>query len=446
MNNPDNDITQKPWLNRHLPQSLFGRALLIIMLPIALMQIIVAFIFFSSHWQTVTSSLSNSVAADVSVAHALYLQSPSEDHAKILDEMLRPNMQLSVKLERGDQLPKAQRKAFFSSLDKTLRRALAQNIDTPYWFDTTRYPNHIDIRLEVEAGVLKFIVPRERVFAPTGYVFLFWLIMTTVLLSLVSILFILNQARPIVKLAAAAENFGKGRGIGKYKPSGASEVRQAGAAFLQMRERILRHVQQRTTLLAGVSHDLRTPLTRLKLHLSMTQENAETQAAKNDVKDMEMMLDGYLDFARDAAEEDIKQTNIGRIFTALVKTHNDPKPSLVTSGDLTFNMRPMAMKRALANLIGNAVSYGNAVDIRVNGTAKKEITLTIDDDGPGIAKTSRAEALKPFSRLDTSRNQNREGVGLGLSIANDVIQAHGGTLQLQDSQMGGLRCLITLPR
>ncbi len=445
MNKVENNIAQKPWLNRHLPQSLFGRALLIIMLPITLMQIIVAFIFFNSHWQTVSNSLSNSVAADVSVAHILYLKSPDDEHAKALDEMLRPNMQLSVKFEPEDQLPKVQRRAFFSSLDRTLRRALGQNIDAPFWFDTTRYPNHIDIRVAVEEGVLRFIVPRERVFAPTGYVFLFWLIMTTILLSLVSVLFILNQTRPIVKLATAAENLGKGRSIGKFKPSGASEVRQAGAAFLQMRERILRHVKQRTALLAGVSHDLRTPLTRLKLHLSMAPNDKETQAAKRDIRDMEMMLEGYLDFARDTSEEDIKHTDIGKLLATLIATQTKPKPKLTTSGDLAMNLRPIAMKRAFANLLDNAASYGSKITIDVRGKTH-ELSLTIDDDGPGINIDNRAEALKPFSRLDAARNQNRKGVGLGLSIANDVIQAHGGTLQLQESPAGGLRCLITLPR
>lgn len=433
------------WLKRHLPKSLFGRALLIIMLPIALMQIIVAYIFFDAHWQTVTASLSNSVAADVSVAHELYQRSPNADRAAQLDTMLRPNMQLSVKLEPNDTLPTVPRKAFFTSFDSTLRKALLQNITAPFWFDTTRYPNHIDIRIQVDEGVLRFIVPRERVFAPTGYIFLFWLIMTTILLSLVSILFILNQTRPIVKLANAAENFGKGRGIGKYKPSGAAEVRQAGRAFLQMRERLLRHVQQRTALLAGVSHDLRTPLTRLKLHLSMEDKNAETKAALRDVKDMELMLEGYLDFARDTSEEAMKIADIGDVLTDILATQGENTPKLSTSGDLSINMRELAMKRALANLISNARSYGAAIEI-IATSRKDALIITIDDDGPGIRENDRNEALKPFSRLDTARNQNRKGVGLGLSISNDIIQAHGGTLQLLDSPMQGLRCKVTLPK
>lgn len=433
------------WLKRHLPKSLFGRALLIIMLPIAIMQIIVAYIFFDTYWEAVTASLSDSVAADVSVAHELYLLDPSESRAELLDDMLRPNVQLSIKLEPGDALPPYPRNAFFSSLDRTLRGALTKNIQSPFWFDTTRYPHHIDIRLAVDEGVLRFIVPRERVFAPTGFVFLFWLILTTVLLSLVSILFILNQARPIVKLANAAENFGKGRGIGKYSPSGASEVRLAGKAFLEMRERILRHVEQRTSFLAGVSHDLRTPLTRLKLHLSLAEDNTETQAAKRDLKDMELMLDGYLDFARDTSREAMKRVNIGSMISSLLTSHHSPKPKLSRSGKLTLNVREIAIKRAIANLLDNATSYGDKVKITITGQ-EESLSIIIDDNGPGIAEKDREEALKPFNRIDAARNQNKKGVGLGLSITNDVVQAHGGILQLQDSPLGGLRCQITLPR
>ena len=430
-------------LKRYLPKSLFGRAMLIIMLPIALMQIIVAYIFFDAHWQTVTANLSDSVAADIAVAVELFEQSPSLERASRLDAMLRPNMQLSVALEQDEELPTAVRKAFFSSLDKTLRRALSNNIEKEFWFDTTRYPNHIDIRVAVEDGVLRFIVPRERVFAPTGFIFLFWLIMATVLLSLVSILFILNQARPIVRLANAAENFGKGRSIGKFKPSGATEVRQAGHAFLEMRQRIGRHIQQRTELLAGVSHDLRTPLTRLKLHFALEGDSKESKAARNDLDDMERMLDGYLDFAQGAGEEEMISANIGDVLRELIETET-PKPALKIRGDMVINMRAAAMKRALSNLIGNAQSYGKQVKITAV-RHDENLVISIDDDGPGIAAQDRAKAIKPFVRLDPARNQNIKGVGLGLSIASDIIQAHGGTLELGNSPLGGLRCMMTLP-
>ena len=414
------------------------------MLPIALMQIIVAYIFFDAHWQTVTKSLSDSVAADVSVAVELYRQEPGVERSQRLDGMLRPNMQLSVLLEEGTILPTDTRRAFFSTLDKTLRQALVDNLKDEFWFDTTRYPNYIDIRVVVDEGVLRFIVPRERVFAPTGFIFLFWLIMATVLLSLVSILFILNQARPIVKLANAAEEFGKGRSIGKFKPSGATEVRQAGSAFLQMRDRIQRHIQQRTAMLAGVSHDLRTPLTRLQLYLAMVEENEDTVAARKDLKDMELMLDGYLDFARGISDEEMTTANMSTLLESVVDAAAKPKPKLETDPDLMISMREMDMKRALSNLVENASAYGKNIEINAQKQSDKLLIL-IDDDGPGIDPTERNEAFKPFVRLDVARNQNVKGVGLGLSIARDVIQAHGGSLWLEDSPLGGLRCRISLP-
>jgi len=436
---------KQPWIKQYLPKSLFGRALLIIMLPIAMMQIIVAYFFFEAHWQTVTASLSDSVAADVAVTVELYKQAPDAERLELLDQMIRPNMKLSVVYDAKNTLPTANRRAFFSSLDKTLRQALSANLADDFWFDTTRYPHYIDIRVKVDGKVLKFVVPRDRVFAPTGFIFLFWLVMATVLLSLVSILFILNQARPIVKLAKAAEAFGKGRSIGNFKPSGASEVRQAGHAFLQMRGRIGRHIDQRTTLLAGVSHDLRTPLTRLKLHLALEDYSAENQAARSDITDMENMLDGYLDFARDMSEEDRQITDLTDILQDITNKDSE-NLTLFTTGDLSISVQKTAIKRALFNLIDNAISYGTKVEIHVR-RGMEHIHLTIDDDGHGIPAAQRQDALKPFIRLDPARNQNTNGVGvgLGLSIANDIIQAHGGTLTLQNSPMDGLRCVVILP-
>ncbi len=443
MSKPAKQPHKQPWIKQYLPKSLFGRALLIIMLPIAMMQIIVAYFFFDAHWQTVTASLSDSVAADVAVVVELYKQAPDIERLERLDQMIRPNMKLSVVYDAKDALPTAARRAFFSSLDKTLRQALSANLTDKFWFDTTRYPHYIDIRVQVDAKVLKFVVPRDRVFAPTGFIFLFWLVMATVLLSLVSILFILNQARPIVKLAKAAEAFGKGRSIGKFKPSGATEVRQAGHAFLEMRARIGRHIDQRTTLLAGVSHDLRTPLTRLKLHLALEDDSVEIQAARSDIIDMENMLDGYLDFARDMSEEDMQTIDLEILLQEIIGINNE-NTNLSTNGNLKINVRKTAIKRALSNLISNADFYGSKTKIHVR-RGELHIHLTIDDDGDGIPTARRQDALKPFIRLDPARNQNTNGVGLGLSIANDIIQAHGGTLTLDDSPLGGLRCVVVLP-
>ena len=431
-------------LKKYLPKSLFGRALLIIMLPIAIMQIAVAYFFFNAHWNQVTANLSDSVAADISVAVQLYKQSPTVNRAERLDDMLRPKMELSVALEEGDKLPATTRDSFFSNLDKTLRRSLRSSLTDDFWFDTTRYPNHIDIRVAVDEGVLRFIAARERVFAPTGFVFIFWLITATVLLSLVSILFIRNQAKPITALADAADAFGKGQDISTYKPSGASEVRLAGQSFLKMRGRIRRHIEQRTTMLAGVSHDLRTPLTRLKLHMAMQEKSDENEAARQDIKDMESMLDGYLDFARGLEGEGTERVQMNEFLSNVISKMSEPQASLVAQENITADIRPQAFERAVMNLLSNAQKYAENCRVMLSQN-ENNVLISIEDDGPGIPEEKRSEAFKAFQRLDTARNQNVEGVGLGLSIARDIAQIHGGALRLDDSEMGGLKALIRLP-
>jgi len=399
-------------LKRVLPKGLFGRALLIIILPIIIMQMLVSYIFFNAP----------------------------------LDSMLRPNMELSVALVTGDTLPLTTRDSFFSTLDRTLRTALNQSLDMPFWFDTTRYPNHIDIRVAVDEGVLRFIAARERVFAPTGFVFIFWLVTATALLTLVSVLFIRNQARPIIRLADAADAYGKGQDIADFKPSGAAEVRMAGHSFLKMRSRIGRFVEQRTMFLAGVSHDLRTPLTRLKLHLAMQPKTAESEAAKKDICEMEIMLDGYLEFARGHVNETSQQVdlnvflkNIAHINTALnINLYLANKPVMV-------DIKTSSMQRAIQNLLSNSAKYSDQIKLSLRET-QPNVFITIDDNGPGIPEEKIKDAFRPFHRLDTARNQNIEGVGLGLSIARDIIRSHGGRLNLLKSEMGGLKAQISLPQ
>lgn len=430
---------------RYLPKSLFGRALLIIMLPIAIMQIAVAYFFFNAHWARVTANLSDSVAADIAVATTLFKEEASVSRAEELDTLLRPEMQLSVVFREGESLPISQRRQmFFSTLDKTLRKSLNESLKDPFWFDTTRYPNHIDIRVKVDGGYLRFIAARERVFAPTGFVFIFWLITATVLLTLVSIIFIRNQARPIRELADAADAYGKGQTLGGYKPSGASEVRRAGHSFLKMRSRIQRHMEQRTMMLAGVSHDLRTPLTRLKLQLAMQEESEEVRAAKDDIIEMENMLNGYLDFARGLEQERPETVNLRRYLEAVTQGKDVVfEPELVPV-DLSLELRPVALQRCLDNLINNSVKYANGAELSVS-TSSTHVEIFVDDNGPGIPKEKRQEAFRAFSRLDGARSQNIEGVGLGLAIARDIVQLHGGTLKLDDSPQNGLRAIISLP-
>lgn len=405
------------------------------------MQMVVAWFFFNAHWARVTSNLSDSVAADVAVATQLFREDPTDETAKKLDALLRPDMELSVVLRPDDTLPTATRNSFFSNLDKTLRRSLTEAVDMPFWFDTTRYPNHIDIRVQVDEGVLRFIAARERVFAPTGYVFIFWLITTTVVLSLISILFIRRQSDPIRELADAAAAFGKGQDISGFKPRGASEVRLAGQSFLKMRRRLRRHLEQRTLMLAGVSHDLRTPLTRLKLQLAMQDDTEDTRAARRDVDEMEAMLNGYLDFARGMGKEKPQATQLAEFISETVK---DRPVKIEPYSDREISIRPLMLKRCLGNLISNALKYGKNCKLSVEETSEF-LLISVEDDGPGIPAGQRQTVFKAFQRLDEARNQNVEGVGLGLSISQDIAQLHGGTILLSDSEMGGLKATLRLP-
>lgn len=426
-----------------LPKSLFARVMLIIILPVIIMQMAVAYFFFNAHWARVTASLSDSVAADVAVATQLYERAPSAQTAEELDVLLRPDMELSIALRAGDELPSVDRRALFSSLDRTLRRALGQTLDHPFWFDTTRYPNHIDIRVKVDDGVLRFIAARERVFAPTGFVFIFWLITATALLTMVSIFFVRRQADPIRELADAADAFGMGRDISGYKPSGASEVRRAGQSFLKMRGRIKRHLEQRTMMLAGVSHDLRTPLTRLKLQLAMQDPTEDVKAARHDLAEMEAMLSGYLDFARGLEGEAAQDLNLAELIKGVAD--NFDGVSVQDAPAINMAIRPIMLRRAITNLVNNALKYGGQCQISAS-VEPSHVMLYIDDDGPGIPEALREDVFKPFQRLDGARNQNIEGVGLGLAIARDIVQIHGGKLRLTDSPMGGLRAVMQLPR
>ncbi|MBN8552905.1 MAG: HAMP domain-containing protein [Caulobacterales bacterium] len=435
-------------LRRRLPTSLWGRALLIIVLPIALMQVAVTWAFFEAHWETVTARLSEGLAGDVAWAVDSYLDDPTPEHLVQITDQAQI-MQLSVALREGGTLPTRDRPAFFVALDRSLDNALSDRLDPqPFWFDTTRYPNHVEIQVQVEAGVLRFIAPRERAFATRGHIFILWLGGATILLTAIAILFIRNQVRAIERLADAAEAFGKGEEDVAFKPHGAREVRRAATAFLSMRERIQRHLDQRTTLLASVSHDLRTPLTRLKLELALAEPSSRTDAMSRDLSEMEHMIDEYLAFAEGEVGEQPVIVDIAALAeTAAVNARRlGADVSLNLEPGLDLVARSGALRRAVTNLVDNAASHGQTVRISSRPLKSGGIEIAVEDDGPGIAPESYEEAFMPFSRLDESRNQNRKGVGLGLAIARDLVRSHGGDITLDRSDLGGLKASIRLPR
>lgn len=435
-------LTVKRWL----PTSLYGRALLIIILPIALMQIAVTWVFFDAHWRTVTGRLSQSLAGDVAYVVEAYEADPRT--LPVIARRAERTLGLSVELQPQRAVPTTERSSFLRvrALDRILRGALLDGLDHPFWFDTTRYPAYVDIRVGVDEGVLRFIAPRERAAATRAHIFVLWLVGATVLLTAVAILFIKNQVRAIERLAAAAEAFGKGADA-PLKPHGAREVRQAARAFLAMRERIARHIDQRTALLASVSHDLRTPLTRLKLELALARPSKKLEAMKRDVLEMEHMIDEYLAFARGEGGEEVETVGLRALLDEVGEgaRRAGAEVSIYADPSLTAAVRPNALKRALANLVMNAAVHGERVEVSALPRLSGGLEVTVDDDGPGIAPERYEDAFKPFARLDESRNQNSKGVGLGLAIARDVARGHGGDVRLDRSPLGGLRAVLRLP-
>lgn len=440
------------WLKRRAPATLFGRSLMIIVLPIALMQAAVTYAFFEAHWQTVTSRLSEGLAGDIAWAVESYKDDPSPESFARLSERAEESLGLSIALQPGRRIPEHRRdppaliEPFFAPVDRSLERALSARLDDPYWFDTTRYPAYVDIRVAAPGGVMRVLAPREHAFATQGHIFVLWLTIATVLLTTVAILFIRNQVRAIERLAAAAEAFGRGGEDAKFKPHGAREVRQAARAFLDMRARIQRHIDQRTALLASVSHDLRTPLTRLKLALALAEPGARTADMKRDLAEMEHMIDEYLAFARGEAGEASEAVSLRPLLEAVAADARAMGATVTTAVDATLSAaaRPLALRRALGNLAQNAAAHGDHVALAARAVANG-VEITVDDDGPGIPAPRREEAFTAFARLDESRNQNLKGVGLGLAIARDVARGHGGDITLETSPLGGLRAVLRLP-
>ena len=433
-------------MKKWLPRSLFGRSLLIVVLPIALMQGAVVWGFFEAHLNAVGEQLCAGLAGDIAADVEDYEALPTPATLARIAARAERLQALSITLQPGAPLPNYQRRTLIPHNDAILHRAVDDALDERFWIDTTRYPAYVDIRVAVPGGALRIIAPRDRVYAARGPAFVTELIIATLVLTGVAVIFIRNQVRSIERLAAAAEAFGKGEDAPRFHPHGAREVREAGHAFLDMRARIARHIEQRTTLLAAVSHDLRTPLTRLKLEVALAGPSPRFEAIGRDIAEMEHMVEEYLDFARGEGGEAAADVALDALLAEVADAARrsgamlevDPAPGLHA------RLRPNAVKRALSNLVMNASSHG-AGRVRLGVTPYPSgVELVVDDDGPGISPDQYAEAFKPFARLDPSR-RNVKGVGLGLAIARDVARAHGGDVTLDRSPLGGLRAVMRLP-
>jgi two-component system osmolarity sensor histidine kinase EnvZ len=436
-------------LKRIMPRSLFGRTLLIIVMPTVLALLIATFVFFDRHWYTMTHHLSYAVAGDVATIVELLEENDTPKGRDAVINLARDKMDLAVKFIPGgvvnDEIPRWQHG---SPLRALIKRALEDRITYNYSVELIREPDEeVKIGIEIpNRGLYEIVSPARRVYTPTTTVFIAFMIGSSVILSVIALLFMRNQIRPIRHLADAAEAIGKGQDVPWFKLEGAMEVRQAGAALLVMHDRLRRQISQRTTMLAGVSHDLRTPLTRMKLQLALMPENADTQELSTDIADMENMVEAYLAFARGEESETAVPVDLADYLNEIVTVarREHPHIQLRVNEPLTITLRRNAMKRCLANLLSNALRYGRHAEVSA-GRREHAIDIMVDDDGPGISHEKREAVFRPFLRLDESRNPATGGVGLGLTIARDIARFHGGDVVLEESPLGGLRARIWLP-
>lgn len=432
-----------------LPRTLFGRSLLIMVTPVLLIQIIAVYVFFDRHWSKVIDRLAYAVAGEVAIIATRIEENPDADYIRSITSAAAQNLGLLISYEPKISITPEERIFNRDSLvTRRLASALEEQVRRPYSIRADMHEKWVEIRVGLKDGVLNISSPQRRLFSSSGYIFLLWMIVSSIVLLAISILFMRNQIRPIRRLAIAAERIGKGRDIpATFKPEGAREVRQAARAFIDMHERIKRQMMQRTAMLAGVSHDLRTPLTRMKLQVAMLGQTPDTEAMKSDIEDMERMLNAYLDFVRGEGGEAAMRVDLKELLDRIVQTarRSGMAIELETEGDLSLSIRALAFERCLNNLVGNARKFAKTAWVKAVRQDQDNIMISIDDDGPGIPEDQMEEVFKPFVRVEKSRNKATGGVGLGLSIAQDIVHSHGGKIWLEISARGGLRVLILLP-
>jgi two-component system osmolarity sensor histidine kinase EnvZ len=433
------------------PKGLYARALIIIIAPIVLLESVVAFTFMERHWNQVTRRLSESTAKNIGAVVDLHVSRAYLDDGRLID-LAKSRFGLSLTIMEPGELPKGgQPKPFFDLLDRALSEEIDKHLGKrPFWIDTVGQSRHIEVRVRLDDAILRFTAARALAYASNSHIFLVWMVGTSVVLLTVAILFLRNQIRPILRLAEAADEIGKGRPVPQdFRPRGAREVRQAAQAFLEMRDRLRHHVEQRTTMLAGVGHDLRTVLTRFKLELALLGDRPEVAALASDVNEMQRMLEDYLAFARGDGGEEATETSV----RLLLEEVNEEALHLGTpvelrirqpSSDLVLPLKRQAFKRAITNLVTNATRFGDYVVIRAS-TDKDWLRIDVDDDGPGIPPAERDNVFRPFYRLGNDRNQDAGNTGLGLAIARDIARSHGGDIVLGESSMGGLRATVRVP-
>lgn len=438
-------------VNDLLPKGLYARALLIILVPIVLLESVLAFVFLERHWNQVTRHLSEATARDIAAVVELYETSEfATDPGRLID-LAQGKLELtSLQILPPGDLPSKEQRPFFGLLDRSLTESIKRHVGKPAWIDTVGQSDRVEIRIKLDTATLRIVAPRGQIYASNSHIFLVWMIGTSLVLVSAAVILLRNQIRPILRLAEAADSFGKGRGFpSDFRPRGAREVRQAAQAFIEMRDRITQHVEQRTTMLAGVSHDLRTVLTRFKLELALLGDSPEVEALRNDVNEMQHMLEDYLAFARGDGGEVATATNIDELLKEVYDEAERLGPDVTLElnrrrRDLVVPLKRQALKRALTNLAVNAARFGDRIHFRTT-TDRGWLTIDVEDDGPGIPVAERENVFRPFYRIDHARNQDGGNTGLGLAIARDIARSHGGDIELGESPLGGLKATLRIP-
>ncbi len=431
------------------PKGLYTRALIIIIAPIVILQSILTFVFLDRHWEVVTRRLSTATAQDIAMLAATYDLTKNRGPAELerFSDLAREQLNLVVRFVPDEELPITRSKPFFDFLDRYLSGEIRRRIKRPYWIDTVGSSRHIEIRVKLDGAVMRVLAQRAQLIPSNTHIFLVWMVASATILLIVAVLFLRNQIRPILSLADAADRFGRGRPApSDFKIRGAREVRLAAQAFLDMRDRIERHVEQRTIMLAGVSHDLRTILTRFRLQLAMMRA-PQVEDLKRDVDEMQQMLEDYLAFAKGDSGEKTRRVNVLRVLEEVQAGTEAPGKSIkldVRQDPLVVALRRNGFKRAIMNLVTNASRYGDRIMIRAL-RSRGWLTVTVEDNGCGIPADKREDVFRPFHSLDNARNQNKKSSGLGLAIARDIVRGHGGEIMLDESVLGGLKAVIRIP-
>ena len=431
------------FLKKILPKRLFYRALLIVAVPILVLQLVITIVFFDSLWIKTNKEMTRALVNEISTFVELYDKEKTEK--KDLTNLFSLFLDLNIEFYEDKDFTNKYTERWFSPIDRTLRRELKSHFDVgEYWFDTTSYIELIDLRIKYQNGYFKFLVPKDRVSSSSARIFALWITVPAIIMVIISLIFLKNQTRPIINLARAAERFGKGEEIEEFKPSGAMEIRQAGHEFDKMRKRIQRHLNQRNEMLSGISHDLRTPLTRMKLQIAFINDKDLAKKLSEDINEMEKMLNEYLQFTSSSYVEKDDMFNLSELIQEIVIKYNNKNISQELLPRIYINGRKNLINRCLNNLIDNALKYANKVNIQLN-KKNTNLFIIIDDDGPGIEKKEHENVFKPFYKIDKGRADSKSSVGLGLSIASDIIRSHGGNIKLEKSKMNGLRVKIFLP-